>query len=509
MALALIALAFALALPPSAAAQNVRMTGQSGSQGGYMSQTYVDTTILRAFYVLTEASGGFSPNANRQEHAIKHAKNILADLRRQAKGDPNERYAAMKIQEVEAQIFLEEEEMRQIRAERNQLVSNHLVIQYNGELSKARPDFATMRGLYLRMAEVDARQANNLASSYNKSHRYVAQEAQKALEKALAANDYAAAAREIEYIDKNKNYLQIPSSTLDAQRERVNRLSGAHSDLPHIITALEAGEAAYKGYKLSESRQNLTMAQNRLREIRASLQQKEANALTARIGLAIKALDRREDSLVSVALSVMDAQGPDAAIEYFQEVLQRRMQLSQERSAIVDQVILQARPDFTPKYESTVKMVDLDDHSGESLSSMQDMARSRAQARADSLRVIRDRAANIRSTIYTLIDKNRKKDAERLFNRDKAFLASVLDKKEADLLDRSIKKGVNLTSPESVKKMETAEVFRTRIHKLIEENHTKEAAKRFKKHRKNLQRYLDNESFKTLEAAVTQASKKK
>jgi len=482
------------------------------SAGRYMTQTYVDTTVLRAFYVLNATSSQYSGNTNRQQQAVNQAKRILADLRQQAKGDPNERYALMKIQEVEAQIFLEEEEMRRIMADRNILEANKLVIQYNGEVANPRPDFRTLRGLYLRMAEVDSRQANRLADSYNKRHRAVSREALHSLEKAVNAKDYNLATRELEYLDKNKNYLLISSSQLDAYRERLGKLSGANTDLPRIISELESGERAYKEYRLSESRTSLTLAQNHIREIRANLQEREANNLTARAGRAIRALDNREDSLVRVALSVLDIQGPDAAIEYFNDVLQRRMQMSQERSAIVDQAILSARPDLALKLDSKIKLVEIDDqpnNSHESLSLIQDRARYRAQERADSIRAVKGRAAGISLNIYTLIDNKKLKDAGRAFNREKAFLTSVLEKAELDLLTRSIQNGTNLSTPAGAKNMERAEMYKARIYKLIEERNTKEATQRFRKYRKPLQKYLDAESYRNLEVAVNQSAKKK
>jgi len=508
-ALALTILLLTLVSARAAHAQPPR----SGTQNsGYMTQTFVDTTILRAFYVLNATSSQYTPGSNRQQHAINQAKKILENLKQSAKGDPNERYALMKMQEVEAQIFLEEEELRRIQADRNILVANKLVIDYNAEVAKPRPDFQAMRGLFLRMAEVDTRQANRLADSYNKRHRSIAQEAQHSLEKALNAKDYALAKRELEYLDKNKNYLLISSAQLDRQRARLNSLSGAHTDVPKIVAELDAGERAYSEFKLSESRTSLTMAQNRVREVRGNLPQKEADALTVRAGRAIRLLDAREDSLVRVALGVLDVQGPDAAIDYFQEVLQRRMQLSQERSAIVDQAILTARPELALKLESKVAMVEVEENRGsgqESFSLIQDRARFRAQERADSIKVVKGRAKSISDNIYTLLGQRKTKDAERLFSREKVFLVSVLDKIDYDILDNSVRHGTNLSGPDGDKNRERAQIYMTRIYKLIEDNNTREASARFKKYRKPLQKYLDIESFKMLEITVTHSARQR
>lgn len=476
-----------------------------------MAQSYVDTTVMRAIFVLNEATTQYSVNANKQSHAVTKARAIIDDLKQRAKGDPNERYVLMKTQEVEALIFLEEQEMRRIADDKRILTANQLVLQYNAEVGKIRPDFATLRGVFMRMAEVDTRQANNLAASYNNRYRQISREAMYSLEKALTANDAGLARRELDYCDKNKNYLVISSTQLAQQRERLDKMQSAQTDLPRIIAALDEGEKAYRAFKLSESRSSLTMAQNRLNDIRAYLASKDGVSAAARADHALRALDAREDSLVKVAMGVLDKQGPDAAIEYLQDVLQKRMNISYERASIVDQAIMKMRPERA--LESKVKMVEADtvDDSGknyEMIVGIQDKARWRAQEKADSLRIVRDKAANLSINIYTLLEHSKVKDATRLFNKEKVFLSSVMEKNAFAMLESYVQNGAAAAAAAGAnvdKNRRKAEQYVATIYSLLEKNNIKEANQRFNKNRKSLAKYLDRESFQMLELTVTQS----
>jgi hypothetical protein len=478
----------------------------------YMSQTYVDTTVMRALYVLNEASAQYTMANNKQSTAVARARAILADLKQRAKGDPNERYVAMKVQEVEAQIYLEEEEMRRIAEDKRILTANDLIRQYNAEANKFRPDFAMVRGIFRRMEEVDRRQANNIADHYNKRYRQVSQEALYSLEKALNSNDAFTAKRELEYCEKNKNYLMINSAQLISQRARLERLQGADTEMPRVLAALDAGERAYREFRLSESRGSLTMAQNRLNEIREFLPSKDGADASARAERAMIALNFREDSLVSLALGVLDRQGPDAAIEFLQEVLQKRMHISSERSSVVDQAIMRVRPERA--LESKVKMVDAEnagDFNKEyaKVLEVQSKAMKRAQIKADSIRQVRDKISNVSTNIYTLLQHNKSKDAMRLFNKEKGFLSVAMDKNAFAMLETSVQNGDRAAAAARAnldKNRAKAETQMARIYGLVEQNNVKDAYKRFEKYKKPLlSKYLDAESFQMLEITVTQS----
>jgi len=477
----------------------------------YITQSYVDTTVLRAIYILNEVGSYYGVGNNKQSNAVTRARAVLDDLKRKAKGDPNERYVAMKVQEVEALIFLEEEELRRIAEDKRILTANDLIRQYNGEANKFRPDFAMVRGIFRRMEEVDRRQANNIADHYNKRYRQVSQEALYSLEKALNSNDAFTAKREIEYCEKNKNYLMINGAQLAEQRRRLEKLLGAGSEMPRVLAALDAGEKAFKERRFSESRTSLVMAQNRLNEIREFLPQKDGDEAAARATRALNALDNSEDSLVMVALAMLDRQGPDAAIAYLQDVLQKQMNISSERASIVDQAIFRVRPDR--ELESKVKMVEADTAEDsrreyEMVLSVQEQARRRAQHKGDSVRIVRSKVSGLSNNIYTLLQNNKPKDAMRLFNKEKAFLSSAMEKGAFAMLESSVQNGDRAAAAAKAglsKQRGKAEAQMADIYAMIEKNNIKGAYKRFRKQKKRLNKYLDGESYQMLEITVTQS----
>jgi hypothetical protein len=437
-------LLFALAPLVSLAFAEPKSKPAAEGNKAFLSQAYVDTTVMRALYILNEASA--HSMANKQSNAVAQSKAVLNELRAKAKGDPNERYALMKIQEIEAQIFLEEEEMRKIAEDKRIIAANQIVQQYNAEVGKMRPDFATLRGLFLRMSEVDRGQANKLADSYNKRYRAISRESMHALEKALVANDYVLALRELEYCERNRHYLVISSAELARQRARLESIKGREVDVSKITAQLDYGEAAYKGFRLSESRASLSMARDRIHEVKLDMPANEWNPLSARANKLIKDLDAREDSLVRAAISVLESRGVDAAYKYLHDELQAKHSISYERAAVIDQIIINRSPQKAVNLESKhkVKMVEFPEESASNydmLSSLEDKARWRAQERADSLRMVQEKAEGIRGNIYALIGKKKAGEAKKIFKKEQAFLASVLERDSYGELERTVAKG--------------------------------------------------------------------
>ena len=489
----------ALALPIAAYAQN------------FMSQSYVDTTVMRALYILNEATAYSGMSGTKQSHAVTQAEAILNNLKERAKTDPNRNYVMMKVQEVEAQIYWEKEEMRRIAADKKILTANQIVLQYNGEVGKMRPDFALLKELFRRMAEVDTRQANNLADSYNKRYRQISRDAMLALEKALVANDYDQAKRELEYCEKNKFYLMISSSQLQTQRERLEGIQSAGRDMPKIKAQLDQGEAAYNAWNLSECRGNATMARDRLSEIRAYLPPKESADLAARADKLLKDLDNREDSLVKTAITILEKQGPETATSYLQDQLQKKLNISYNRASFIDQAIMNSIPERAIDAKMKVQMVennpDEPDNNYAMILDIQDKARFKAQEKADSVRMVREKANGISLNIYTLLEHNKNKDAKKLFARENNFLKSVLDKNAYEMLETSVTQST--TNAGTVaglnKNQQKAQQVTAKIYGLLENNKIKEAYSRFQKNKKPLNRYLDAETYQMLEFTVVQS----
>jgi hypothetical protein len=138
----------------------------------YLSQSYIDSSIGKAFYILTEANSmagvGF-----RQKEAIDEARRIARNLKQMAKGDPNERYVLWKASELEAQLYLEEKDLVLQQLNKGKISVNQLISRYNLEVGRVRPDFASLKRLHIQISQLDNIKANEMADSYNKRHRAI------------------------------------------------------------------------------------------------------------------------------------------------------------------------------------------------------------------------------------------------------------------------------------------------------------------------------------------------
>ncbi|MFP4014599.1 MAG: hypothetical protein ACLFVQ_10965, partial [Chitinispirillaceae bacterium] len=350
------------------------------AQKGYkLTQDYIDSTILRSIYIINEAAT-FAGVGYRHKEAITRARNILNSLKQRAKGDPNENYVMWKVREVEGQIQLELEELRQIEAEKNQLTSNKLVLEYNAEVGQKRPDFATLRGIFMRMSEVDVRQANNLANSYNQRYRNISREAMYSLQKALMKGDVDLAKSELDYVEKNKYYLVVSPRRLENLKARYEKLAGALGEVPRIEKELADGNKAAREFKLSQSRGSLNRARSKLKRLKESLPQKKWVSLSSETDRHIRFLDNKEDSLVKVTMRILKQKGPDAAGDYFQNVLQK-MGLSRDKCSYIDNAILESTPKNSEPEMQIVGDLHQEEENEKSevLTSMREIARKRAK----------------------------------------------------------------------------------------------------------------------------------
>jgi hypothetical protein len=168
--------------------------------------------------------------------------------------------------------------------------------------------------------------------------------------------------------------------------------------------------------------------------------------LSARANKLIKDLDAREDSLVRAAIAVLEERGVDAAYKYLHDELQNKHSISYERAAVIDQIIINRSPQKAVNLESKhkVEMVEFPEESASNydmLSSLEAKARWRAQEKADSLRMVQEKAEGISSNIYALIGKKKAGEAKKIFKKEQALLASMLERDSYAELERTVARG--------------------------------------------------------------------
>ncbi|MDG5814458.1 hypothetical protein QA601_05175 [Chitinispirillales bacterium ANBcel5] len=432
----------------------------------HISQTYIDTTIQRAVYLLNE-----SATLGRQRHrqAVGRVRSMVNNLKNQAKGDPNERYIMWRLSELEHQLYLEEEEIREIQQEKNTLTANELLIQFDTALRKRRPDFATLRNLCMRMGEVDTRHANRMTTAYNQRYRNISREAIHSAELALDQGNLELAREEIEYLENNRFFLVINDSQLQSMRNRYNRITKEQDAIDDLDSEIREAHNSVSEFRLSNARMEIQRLRGRLDSHRENLNRSKWQQYSSRIDELQATLDNREDSLVNVTMALIENDKIDEARRYFTQISEE-MGLSRDRSAFIDHTILSlqspdhraSQPNITEGLHTPTEGVFEDMRSGvmqsaqkraDSIRAIEEQkmaALRREQAKQDSirraierkaemeLRANQEKANQISIDIYSLLDRNRTRRARRRFNREQDFLQQYLRNEVFAILAQSV-----------------------------------------------------------------------
>lgn len=534
---------------------------QAAQKRAYLSQELIDTTVLRAFYIINEAASvagvGF-----KQKEAIEQARRIAQQLRTMAKGDPNERYILWKVGELEAQLYLEEKDLLLQQMQKGTVTVNQLIARYNAEVGKDRPDFATMYKIHIQMGVLDGRKADELADSYNKRYRNISREVVFSLEMALMNGDLEKSRQEISYILRNRTYLTIADSRYLQLESRVEGMAKARELEKIVDSDLASAITSVKNNLLNDARDRITASKNNFTEISPYVPQQESGTIQMRINRADRLFASKEDSLVNVNLMLLNTGGVKAADKFLQNVL-KPYGVSREKTAQVDQVILGINTSDDGKMKKEIGSVAADDDTSETMvfNDMLSSAKKKAQLKADSinavqekefrrlqsekakqdsiqlaaqeknanqLRIQQERAASIAMEIYSKLEKNNFKDASNQFNKEKPFLNSYLGNDAFGMLSMTLNQSVSessgnssgaityissvnetkaLTPVQSQAKsnQERATEEIVKIYSMLEKNRPEQAYNRFQEIRNPLKKYLDKEIFDMLEASVIQA----
>ena len=525
----------------------------------YLSKDYIDGSIGRAFYVLTEAASvagvGF-----RQREAIAEARKIARNLREMAKGDPNERYVLWKVGELEAQIYLEERDLVLQQMQKGQQDVNQLIVRFNAEVGKSRPDFATLKRIHTQMSRLDVSKANEVASSFNKRYRAISKEVLYSIEKNLANRNLDKAQEELGYCLRNRSYLAISESQYSSIETRVVGLTFAKAEKPFIQAEVDSAFKCISANRISEARNLISSAKIRFSNIKAHLSASEASQYSGLIDRVSGRMGAREDSLVRVYLDILRSKGVKDADKYMQAVL-KPCGVSRDKVALVDEAILSiSSPDNTKMSEEIGQLASHESSQGVAFDDMLYIAKKKAQEKLDSIAAVEqermrkeqiekarqdsilhekqlalqrdeNRAFQISVEIYDLLDKNKTRAAKSRFNKEKAFLSKFLTKDAYEILEITIENPEQFGTESNVayivekkeempppapqtassdenlrKNQERAQSEIIQIYEMLEKNNIKEAMDRFQKNRTPLQKYLDKEVFEMLEMTVTQAN---
>lgn len=543
----------------------IQLYGAATEQQSYIGQEYVDTSIQRAF-ILLNAAADVAGVGFRQGSALATAKQIARELKNKARGDANERYVLWKVNELEAQIYLEEKDLILQQMQKVQITVNQLVDQFNAEVGKGRPDFAALHRIYKKMALVDVQKSNELADSFNKRYRGISREVVYAIEKALMAGDLDKSRSEVGYCLRNLLYLKISSGAYQELEKRVEDLYRARAMKPKIEQALGAARRSLSKQQVAAARDSLVVAENNLAGIKNSLPREEVAKLTSGVEGVRRSLFTVEDSLVTRNRSLLRTSGVTAANNYLQTVL-KVCGVSREKVAMVDKEILSvASPEDTAMQGEIDRIVAATEGSasGALLDDIMVAAKRKAQVKHDSLQAIEDarmkkglaaaavrdsiarveqeerlallrtaqaKAESVAMELYSLLEKNNAKSAKKRYAAEQAFLQHYLRADAYEALNTTLRYFTEGAQPEGeaiayiklvdqpagssvavADKAKSAQTNQGRaqkeivaIYSLLEGSEIDQAYRRFQKIRTPLQKYLAPEAFSMLEVTVVEA----
>ena len=525
----------------------------------YISQTVIDSSVQRAFYILTEAAStagvGF-----RQKEAIEESKQIVRHLKQIAKGDPNERYILWKVGELEAQIYLEEKDLMLHQMQKGQISINQLIARYNTEVGKPRPDFASLKRIHSQMNNLDVNKANEIAGSYNKRYRAISREVLFSLEKSIVSGDLEKAREELGYCLRNKTYLTIPDSKYQNLENRVEGLTRARLYQPMIQNDIDQANKSLLQNRLAAAREKITSAENRYTEIKNFLPQNESGGLSSLINKASRLLNAKEDSLVNFTISLLHSKGVQAADDHLQKTL-KPSGVCREKTAYVDKAILSINSPEDGRMSAEIsELATTQENAQEAgFDAMLATAKKKAQIKMDSIRAIEEerlrkeqiekmrrdsiimhaefekqqkqnRAASISLELYSLLERNKTDAARNQFSKERSFLQkfmwkdafevlemTVMQPSEPQIVETSVAISYIPANQEAAAEPKTQQSEKQKhneekaqqeiieIYSMLESNQIEAAFRRFQKNRTPLQKYLEKEVFSMLESSVVQA----
>jgi len=511
----------------------------------YLGKNYIDSTVMAAIYLINDAAStagvGF-----RQKEAIAQARRIAGELRAEYRGDPNERYALWKINELEWLILLEEKDLVLDKMNQGLAGINQLISAYNTEIAKPRPDFRMLSRLHSQISEISPSQAKAMASSMAKRSTAVSRECLVVLEKALLNNSGLQTNETFKYCLRNRTWLAFSNDKFEQLEARVSAMSRSKDEFAQVKKEADQVPALIAQKRLGEGRTVLGNANSRLNEIRSFVPEGEASQMTFRLMRLEGDLGRCEDSLLEVNCGILKSSGVPAASRYLETVL-RPAGVSNEKIAVMDQKIIAVNTPSTEntRIKSEIDAVTTSAESGgpDVFGQMEAVAKKKARLKQDSINAVaaklaeqeakknRVYAKRVAAEIYKLIEKKRQRVAHDFFFNKKQYLRQNLSPDAFAMLEGTVKQVVDpaweigeiaylvpadeghqkaaLPSSTAIDAGGTAKAMEiiAKVYESLEKNDVKAAYKRFDRERRFLKVNLMPEAYTLLDETVTSAYK--
>jgi hypothetical protein len=366
----------------------------------YTSQTYIDTTIQQAYFRLNAATD-VSGMGMKMEDAISSAKQIANRLKNIAKGNPNEKYILWKVGELESQIYLEESGLLLEKNQKRQKLVNDLVAPFNAEIGARRPDFSRLADIHNKAMSVDRAKAFNFGTALEDRKKSILKDVVASFEKALTEGDFDLAWQELVYLKNNKDYLGVSLTNYSQLAAKIQSKITLGNEREFILRNADIIEVLIANRCFVDARNALCVVEDRVDNIKTMARKVEWDKFYFRNKHLREALERKEDSLVKVNLSILKDQGVVAASDYLENVL-KKYGVLQEKVGKMDFAILEKAMEYR-KLQDTAVVKQLasigtpaTDDSSSLFSDLVGAAKKKAQEKADSAKLAQD--GNVRHT---------------------------------------------------------------------------------------------------------------
>ncbi len=376
----------------------------------YISQTYIDTLIQRAYYMLN-ATEEISRAAPQKEDAIAEAKSIIKKLKKIAEGDKNKKYILWKVGELESQIYLEEKGLLLEKDRKRQMAVNELIGPFNGELAKPRPDFARLNDFYARMKDLDAAKAGDLEYSIRDRSKGLSREIAAFIEQCIDKGDFDRAREDLAYCKNNEGSLEISLTRYSTLTAKVQAHVSVDNEKAFIAANLIKADNACKRNDLGVARAIMKTIAVRLDGIKGVLYQREWDKLYFGNKRIARAIEHKEDSLISLNLVLLRNQGVGAATEFSDSVLGKwdvaPEKIGKVNYAILEVAVAQKKRDNNGLSKDVEALVDNPQDSGSMMDDILAAAKIKAKAKADSARLAEEGNKHLTSVERVRLDNMR------------------------------------------------------------------------------------------------------
>ncbi len=264
----------------------------------FISQYHVDSLIDNAmfkFYSRFDPSSGITHN-----DAIKYAKGVAFELREKAGKDVNKKYILAKVNELELQIYLEENELTMEKAQWSQKKSNELIAEFNSVIAQERPDFYKLYKIKSELAAIDRKKGDEVEKSFQGRSVSFCKVMPSLIDQSLVDGKITDAQKDLAYCVQNASYLKISASDIARLEAKVVSKSTAAYTVKMVKDGFDSIKL-YLGeldFKKAHRFENAIAVQVNI--LKKELISSEWIRYYSEIQLLSKKISAKEDSLITI-----------------------------------------------------------------------------------------------------------------------------------------------------------------------------------------------------------------